>query len=178
MPTDAGPPPLDIAAFHRQIETRAEALHQHHGARLNCRRGCCDCCVDELTVFTVEADHIRRSVGDRLRGAEPAPAGRCAFLDPSGACRIYAARPYVCRTQGLPLRWVEEENWDWVEYRDICPLNEAGPPLETLDEDVCWTLGEAEASLAQLQQNHAPDSQERVPLRQLFATLAGDQADG
>ena len=34
------------------------------------------------------------------------PEGACAFLDGEGGCRVYPDRPYVCRTQGLPLRWI------------------------------------------------------------------------
>jgi hypothetical protein len=30
--------------------------------------------------------------------------GRCAFLDDDGACTVYDARPFLCRTHGLPLR--------------------------------------------------------------------------
>jgi len=76
----------------------------------------------------------------------------CAFLDDAGACRIYSHRPYVCRSQGVPLRWTDEdEAGDLVELRDICPLNEAGTPIEALPAESCWSIGWAETALAQLQ---------------------------
>jgi len=160
-------PDEEIAALHRRIDARADSLAEHHGRRLKCARGCSGCCVDELTVFRVEADHIRRHARELLRTGRPGPRGACAFLDEAGACRIYPWRPYVCRTQGLPLRWLADEDDGLVEYRDICPLNEEGEPLEALDEAVCWTIGAVEGELAGLEQR-AHGGLERVALRDLF----------
>jgi hypothetical protein len=124
--------------------------------------------VDEITVFAVEAQRIRTRAPQVLREA-PHPPGACAFLDAAGACRIYEHRPYVCRTQGLPLRWIDfDAPAGPVEHRDICPLNEAGPPLESLPEDACWELGPWEARLATLQAGRAGGALPRVRLRELF----------
>jgi len=151
------------------VDARAEALRARHAARLRCRRGCSACCVDDLTVFEVEAERIRARAAPVLREA-PHPPGACAFLDGEGACRVYAHRPYVCRTQGLPLRWLDLDAPDGpVERRDICPLNEAGPPIETLPEDACWQLGPVEARLAALQAERSGGARPRVRLRDLFA---------
>lgn len=150
------------------MDAQAGALHARHAARLQCRRGCAGCCVDELTVFEVEAERIRARAPEVLREA-PHPPGACAFLDAAGACRIYAHRPYVCRTQGLPLRWVDfEAPAGPVERRDVCPLNEAGPPLETLAPADCWELGPTEARLAALQAERDGGALRRVRLRDLF----------
>ena len=159
----------DITAFHEWIDRQTAALYEQHGTRLQCRRGCASCCVDELTVSAVEAEHIRAHATDLLETGAPHPKGRCAFLDEHEACRIYAWRPYVCRTQGLPLRWLDEDDEGYlVEYRDICPLNEDGPPIETLTEDHCWTIGPAEQELASIQQQRGSNNAERVLLRTLF----------
>lgn len=146
-------------------------MHVLHGARLACRRGCSACCVDGLTVFEVEAEPIRRHHAALLATGLPHAEGACAFLDPEGGCRIYAQRPYVCRTQGLPLRWIEEQDGQPVELRDVCPLNEAGPPIELLPADDCWTLGPVEERLARLQlAATASAAPRRTSLRALFAT--------
>jgi hypothetical protein len=108
-----------------------------------------------------------------LKGGQAHEVGACVFLDPRGACRIYAHRPYVCRTQGLPLRWLEaKDNEPIVEYRDICPLNDRGVPVEALNVQDCWTLGPAEEALAQLQERSHPGDMRRVPLRSLFHRTA------
>lgn len=158
-----------LAHVHGQVDARAAVLAKHHAARLQCRKGCSGCCVDELTVFEVEAERIRRAYPELLEKGTPHPTGACAFLDEEGGCRIYEARPYVCRTQGLPLRWIEEKNDRAAELRDICPLNEPGPSLESLQPGECFTLGTVEEALATLQTAIDGGEGRRVRLRDLFA---------
>lgn len=158
-----------LARIRREADLLIRPLLAVHAARLRCRRGCHTCCADDLTVFEIEAEGIRRHHGDLLRDGEPHPRGACAFLDPAGACRIYEHRPYVCRTQGLPLRWIEElPDGTAAEMRDICPLNDEGPPVESLDATECWTLGPVEARLARLQAAADGGELRRVRLRGLF----------
>jgi Fe-S-cluster containining protein len=158
-----------LEALYREVDERAARLSELHAERLQCHRGCSACCVDEITVFDIEAANIRRHHDSLLTAGAPHPPGACAFLDEVGACRIYAQRPYVCRTQGLPLRWLDEaEGGEPIELRDICPLNEAGPPLEQLHEECCWTIGEFEGRLAELQRHASGGALQRVALRALF----------
>lgn len=106
----------------------------------------------------------------------PHPEGSCAFLDERGACRVYAARPFVCRTQGLPFRWIgETDAGELVEFRDICPLNESGEPVEEIAADDCFTLGETEDRLRALQMAASGDLG-RVRLRDLFETRPARRA--
>jgi hypothetical protein len=135
--------------------------------------GCTDCCQDGITVFEVEAARIRAEAREVLL-QQPGPAGACAFLSADGACRIYDQRPYVCRTQGLPLRWLDEgPGGETVEYRDICPLNEdeGAPDLASLAAEACWSIGPFEVRLAQLQAETGAAGR-RVPLRGLFGPRA------
>lgn len=159
-----------LLTLHAEVDRLAAPLHARHSEQLACRRGCCACCVDGLTVFAVEAERIRRRHGALLATATPHPPGACAFLDAAGACRIYEDRPYVCRTQGLPLRWQElGEDSQPVEYRDICNLNEAVGPLEELPAAACWAIGPVEERLATLQHYCDGGVGERISLRDLFA---------
>ncbi len=158
-----------LRALHGEVDAAAGVLAERHRERLRCARGCHACCVDGLTVFEVEAERIRLQHADLLRSALPHPAGGCAFLGDAGECRIYPDRPYVCRTQGLPLRWLEVvAHEETVERRDICPLNEAGEPIEGLPADACWTLGPFEDRLRQLQEATDGGRGRRVALRALF----------
>ncbi|MBN2800919.1 MAG: YkgJ family cysteine cluster protein [Deltaproteobacteria bacterium] len=142
-------------------------LERAHAGRLRCARGCHACCLDDLSVLQVEADRILDEAPALLAEGLPHPPGACAFLDAQGACRIYSARPYVCRTQGLPLRWGAERDGQLVEARDICPLNEGGVPVEQLPDPLCWTLGPVEQRLDAAQAAHGVPGA-RVPLRSLF----------
>ncbi len=180
-PRDGGvsdPRDGDITALHAAIDVDARRLHVLHAARLQCKRGCAACCVDELSVSAVEAAEIRRHHAVLLATGAPHAVGACAFLDDAGACRIYAERPYVCRTQGLPLRWLDDDDADehaQIELRDICPLNEPGEPIELLPAEECWTLGPIEERLARVQlASGLPPA--RIPLRSLFAQSAPENA--
>ena len=158
-----------LRALHDEIDREAAALAARHRARLHCGRGCNACCVDGLTVFEIEAERIRSRHPELLRDGTPHRPGACAFLGDAGECRIYADRPYVCRTQGLPLRWLgEDEDGRLGEQRDICPLNEVGPPLADLREDDCWTIGPTEGRLAAIESAHDGGALRRVALRSLF----------
>ncbi len=155
-----------LRALHAEVDARVAEVTARNAGRLRCGRGCADCCVDGIRVFEVEAERIRAEHAELLaRGA--AHAGGCAFLDDTGACRIYADRPYVCRTQGLPLRWLDPERR--VELRDICPRNAEGEPIEALPADACLELGPFEGRLAALQASLDGGALRRVELRALFA---------
>lgn len=159
----------ELARLHQDADLLIRPLLAIHAGRLQCRRGCHGCCADDLTVFEIEAQNVRRLHADLLATGKPHPTGACPFLDPAGACRIYEHRPYVCRTQGLPLRWIEElSDGTAVEMRDICPLNDLGPPVEAMPETECWTLGPFEQRLASLQAKADGGRLRRVSLRSLF----------
>jgi len=161
----------ELERLHAEVDRRAAELVREHAARLQCRRGCASCCVDGISVFAIEAERIRRRNPGLLARGPTHPPGACAFLDDEGACRVYDDRPYVCRTQGLPLSWFEDKDGGRVEFRDICPLNEAGAePIETLPTESCWTIGPVESRLAHLQVRSAGSPPRRVRLRDLFAT--------
>ncbi len=169
-----------LADLHAEADREAAALAARHGARLVCRRGCAACCVDGLRVFDVEAERIRREAAPLLARGTPHAPGACAFLDADGACRIYAARPYVCRTQGLPLRWIAPgPRGEPVELRDVCPLNlaDGGTPLERLEPGDCFALGPFEGRLAALQRAFSGGGLRRVSLRGLFGSRAAEGAD-
>ncbi len=161
----------ELAELHERVDRDAAVLARGHGAALQCRRGCSGCCVDELTVFEIEARRIQQAHPELLAQGAPHPPGACAFLDEAGACRVYAERPYVCRTQGLPLRWMaEDEAGEVVEMRDVCALNLEGEDLGALEEGACWTIGPVELELGALQERFGGPERRRVALRDLFRT--------
>ena len=155
-----------VERLHGAVDTLAAPIEAAHAGVLRCGRGCAGCCLDGLTVFAIEAARIEANYSELLQDGVPGPEGGCAFLDGEGACRIYDVRPYVCRTQGLPLRWLEDDPEGIVEVRDICPEN-AELPLEELPAEACFLLGPVEEKLRAIAAL-APEGDVRVPLRSLF----------
>jgi uncharacterized protein len=159
-----------VVRFHGVVDELAAPIARAHRDALSCHAGCSGCCEDDLTVFELEAAVIAARHGELLREGAPHGPGACAFLDARGRCRVYEDRPYVCRTQGLPLRWLEHDaDGEPVEARDVCPLNLAGVPLEELPETSLWTLGPIEQRLAAQQAALDGGEGRRIALRSLFA---------
>lgn len=164
----------ELLKFYQEVDNLTSILNKKHQSRLKCVAGCFSCCIDDITVFEVEAEHIKHHYTDLLNYETPHPKGYCAFLNDKGECRIYQHRPYVCRTQGLPLRWIEEINKEELyEIRDICPLNEEGEPIVNLKAEDCWTIGIFEEKLAMIQREYElfsnnTSQMNRITLRDLF----------
>lgn len=165
--------PLEaVRALHQEVDA-ALGVRAGRLPVLTCKLGCNSCCQDGLTVFEVEAARILAEAGPLLCEGAPHAPGACAFLDEAGGCRVYAARPYVCRTQGLPLSWWEEAPEGWQERRDICALNEPLVELLALDEAACWSLGPFEGRLFELQRALDGGQGRRLSLRTLFEREPG-----
>lgn len=110
-------PLTEYLALRDRVDAFADGVQQRRAADMQCRRGCAGCCHAELSVCAVEAAAIREQLDAldeparaalRARAAVAAQAPRCVMLGEEDACAIYAARPLVCRSQGLPLRYPAE----------------------------------------------------------------------
>jgi hypothetical protein len=98
-----------LAELTLKVDDFFARVAERHGGDMQCATGCSDCCHVRLTITEVEAAAIRRHVADwpaeqRRALATTGPADHCAALDPAGKCKIYHARPLVCRSHGVPIR--------------------------------------------------------------------------
>lgn len=159
-----------LAALHAETDARFADSTAAIGEPIGCKPGCAACCVDDLTVWQVEADAIAAYV--RRADAAPLqlhPEGACVFLGADRRCQVFAARPYVCRSQGAVLRWWESEpdddddDDDWGDFSDELTLDRPEAPpierrstcaehlhdvdIEALPEAATLTLGPAEDRL-------------------------------
>jgi hypothetical protein len=129
-------PAAELANYHRltaRVDAHAAAVRRRWPTSLQCRRGC-DACCRHLSVFPVEAAALGAALAGLAPGAGEAlrqrarrmgADQRCPLLV-DRACALYAARPLICRTQGLPLLY----HLDGRPRVDVCPLNfQAGETL-------------------------------------------------
>lgn len=115
-------PRVHYDELSRKVDAFFARVDSRHPGEVACASGCTDCCKPGLSITGVEALAIRealsamdadrrQSLRERARrvATETDAAGSCAALDPSGLCAVYEARPLVCRSHGLPLRFAAEE---------------------------------------------------------------------
>jgi uncharacterized protein len=104
--------------LRREVDVRCQELSALHADHLACRAGCDQCCMD-FGLLPVEYHAILLEAGDALQhGRNDAGEGECPFLT-DHHCLIYAHRPIICRTQGLPLLFLNDEQWEL----SACELN-------------------------------------------------------
>jgi uncharacterized protein len=107
---------MDPRDAYRALRERVDAFETaafERGADLQCRAGCEACCHVELEVSPLEASFVVARLReldtdalDALAQRLDAPDDdRCVMLDDDGRCRVYEARPLVCRSQGLALAY-------------------------------------------------------------------------
>lgn len=111
-----------LAALDAEI-VRIGALH---AATISCGPGCASCC-RAFSVLPLEAACLLTAIGalpttsrERLERNLAGGDDRCPLLI-DDLCSVYAARPVICRTQGLPLAYVDAER-EAIEV-SACPLN-------------------------------------------------------
>jgi Fe-S-cluster containining protein len=88
---------------------------------IKCSAGCSPCCelqsVNLLEGFII-AEHLSRGSSSGISFSPPLRKEACPFLD-DHRCRIYPARPLICRTHGLLLR-----SKDFTDRMSAsCPFN-------------------------------------------------------
>jgi Fe-S-cluster containining protein len=157
-----------LKQFYTALDFHIHSIEEKNSSRINCKKGCFSCCKDDLEVFGLEAEYIRSTQSGFLKGNSPAPTGACAFLDHEGACRIYDSRPFVCRTHGVPIKYLQEDEEGEFELRDICPLNEKGEPIEELPNEKIFNNTSWEEKLVLLQMMADKGQMHRESLRDLF----------
>ncbi|MBN2804847.1 MAG: YkgJ family cysteine cluster protein [Deltaproteobacteria bacterium] len=118
-----------------QLRERTDRFFESVAARYNdqvlCTAGCSACCESGISIVIIEAVAMGKELGiseDRiqLQAGQASIIGegsKCSFLDEKGYCKVYVARPLICRTHGMPLLNIEDETVNVCElnFKDIEP---------------------------------------------------------
>jgi Fe-S-cluster containining protein len=153
---------------------------------LACRAGCSSCCLGGLSVTSVEADAIRdhlETLDAATRSALAISASteteaHCAALDPEGRCRIYEARPIVCRSHGLAIRFEDARATDdekkivrRLPLIDACSLNFIATPLASVAADCVLDQTNLSTTLALIDRAGATEGEKtRISLASLLSS--------
>jgi uncharacterized protein len=107
----------DVLARYSDLLNKVDAFTagvlRAHRKDIRCQKGCDECCRRPFSVFAVEAHNLKAGfdmlstpkqylILKKLGNYDP-EASPCPLLD-NGSCMLYAHRPVICRTHGLPIR--------------------------------------------------------------------------
>jgi len=189
------------ALLHDNVQNFWDKFFEKYNKDMHCKQGCSACCHVDLGVFPSEAARIMewfnlltqeqqaklctawKTAGAPQPNANGKKQNPCAFLS-QNSCTIYEVRPTICRTQGLPLMFREEnlKTKETILHVDVCPLNftvEHSLPLqaEWLDLDRLNALQSIASRQMPDSENNQflplQDKNQRVLLRNLRNRLAG-----
>jgi Fe-S-cluster containining protein len=112
-----------------EIDNICLKLENLHKDFIVCTEGCTGCCMD-FSILPVEFYSLLKDLEGRKKVInKPVSPDECIFLA-DASCSVYESRPVICRTHGLPLMFMGEEEWElsWCElnFRDYTTgFNEA-----------------------------------------------------
>ncbi len=133
--------------------------------KLKCRPGCIECCMN-FSVLPMEAAFIAEKIKE-LSPAQTDDDTNCPFLL-ENQCSIYNIRPIICRTQGLPIAYINEASSS-IEV-SACLINFADD-YQFSQEDLLF-MDRLNHRLAELNLEYCNaagrDPQKRVLLADLF----------
>ena len=76
-----------LKQFYVALDSHVNAIEEKNKARINCKKGCFSCCKDDLEVFGIEAEFIRKHQSEFLKNNTAASKGACAFFFPLPICK-------------------------------------------------------------------------------------------
>lgn len=165
-------PDPSLCADYRQLVAEidvaiSQLIEKRFVNLLHCRPGCASCC-QAFRVLPLEAALLRRAMS--AREAVPAAGDDHCRLLLDERCLVYEQRPIICRTQGLPIAYIDETA-DKIEV-SACPLNFGGD-YQFVHEDLLF-LDRFNNRLAGLNRRYCRsagiDPQLRLPINLLGPT--------
>jgi len=109
-----------------KIDSLCTEITKHCADSISCRKGC-DACCRHFSIFWVEAVSLanyvvnlpqKQAASLRRRAQYLTDQDVCPLLE-DGECTLYATRPIICRTHGLPILTRAET----TQNIDFCPRN-------------------------------------------------------
>lgn len=153
-----------------RLDSFARQLAARHGASIVCGPGCAGCCRQILELLPVEFYYLQ-AAARRVSLPKPAPAADVCPLLEGGLCRLYAYRPVICRTHGMPLL-MEGDGGQWV---DCCPENFTSARLADLAGDSLLHLERVNLLLVSINHVFAAarglDAGQRLSIEHIFQGL-------
>lgn len=154
---------------------RLSKIHDH---KITCHPGCSSCCVN-LSVFPVEFETIKEEM--KKTGFDIATVifddkATCGFLK-NDLCQIYRYRPIICRTHGMPISFLNDNNPDelfkevsFCEFNfdsDDDDLEEDFEEGTVFGEENTLDIDDLNTAFFKINYDFCGDAKKRIPLKEL-----------
>lgn len=165
----------EYAALIKEIDKISKKLSGMHSSHLQCKKGCDWCCMD-YRIFPLEFDAILNKLKEKEVDfqKEEVKGGACIFLK-DHACMIYENRPVICRTHGLPLLYMNDDN-EWELSN--CELNFTDFDFDGFNAENTFPMDRYNSKLFLLNRNYIQSVKEKpyletdlIPVKQLAKHL-------
>lgn len=115
------------------LDNRISELYATHSDYVQCKHKCSSCCIN-FGILAVEKYYILHAIENSSKYTTQHEDETCAFLW-NNSCSIYAHRPFICRTQGLPIVYLQEDTG--VYELSVCELNFKNIDMSYFTEENC-----------------------------------------
>lgn len=162
--------------LRNEIDKLSEELAKGHEKHMKCKKGCDMCCMD-YSIFPIEFYFILNDFrGQKIEfeSGKKSKENICVFLK-NQVCSVYDQRPIICRTHGLPLLYMSEENqWEL----SACELNFTEFDFEEFTLDNTFEQDKFNSKLFMLNKEFIADFQDKkyvetdlIPLKELLECI-------
>lgn len=114
----------DYRKLSEEIDKKFQELQSYWGNEINCKKGCTKCCIT-LNLFPVEIYCLKKLMEEdnfKINTEDISKKEKCLFLKDK-KCLIYKYRPFICRSQGLPLLILNNAPYNPQYEIGFCDLN-------------------------------------------------------
>ena len=159
-----------------EIDIHSNKLEKEHTKQMQCKKGCDMCCMD-YSILPVEFHSILNDLKETKLIPETlaeAKDNECIFLI-NHVCTIYNQRPIICRTHGLPLLFMNENN-EWE--LSACDLNFTDFNFEEFTLDNTFTQDKYNSKLFMLNKKFISEVKDKeydefdlIPLKNIIEEI-------
>jgi uncharacterized protein len=161
--------------LRKVTDVNCARLEKMHKNQIICRKGCASCCVN-LSLFPVEFEAIKAEIsreGFDISKVIFDEDAACGFLK-DDLCQIYKYRPIICRTHGLPIAFLNdddpEEIFKEVSFCDLNFNNFEDDEGLIFNDDNTLDIDELNSAFFRINYEFCKESEKRIPLKDLLLT--------
>ena len=118
-------------SLRNRLDLDIKRLENMHSSHMQCSKACYHCCMN-FGILPIEAFAIAQTFSNKTAFTKTETNEQCIFLI-HNLCSIYEHRPFICRTQGLPIVYEVDNQYQL----SVCERNFTSQPDSLFTPDNC-----------------------------------------